>query len=107
MNNRKTQPHKTVCKPKKTQHAIEEFKKLPKCNTKIFEPMKKLNKLKPHPHQLVKLETANSQNKQIFINNTEPVVATQVTGVLESKRENEKLEISSFKNYIVLEKRHL
>ena len=74
MNDRKTQPHKTVCKPNKTQHAIEKFKKLPKCNTKIFEPMKKLNKLKPRPHQLVKLETANPQYKQIFINNAEPVV---------------------------------
>ena len=69
MSDRKTQLHKH-CVNQKIQYAIEEFKKLPNGNTKIFEAMKKLNKLKPLPHLLVKLETANPQNKSKSSQNT-------------------------------------
>ena len=45
------------------QHAMEELKNFPNSNPKIMKAVEKLNKLRPWPYLLVKLEVANPQNK--------------------------------------------
>ena len=54
----------------KNQPVMEELKKFPNGNPTIIKAVKKLNKLRPWPHLLVKLEAANPQNKWKLPQNT-------------------------------------